>query len=308
MPYSKRNKQKRRKSKSKYSRKRKYKKRSKMKTLQKKVSTLARNAKYDQGTLVYRLRATNRVSCGLNASAFMGAPLNDRTTMEDIISELLYYNPEDPANLTAAPGNVGTFSHDFNISKAFHKIHMRNNYIVPCKVRVYLFAVKEDTNITPFSAFEQGLIDVGNPSINNALVFPTDSRMLTEIWKIHKMLSCTLKPGGVKTITWNTGKCNYDASISDTHSLDYQRSFKGSYVGFRVEGVEAHDNMLLEFGTGQGAFDYVIDSSYNCLYNAGADIKTVVLANNSDVFTNADPNTTNYPVSANQHYHIDNGV
>ncbi len=291
MPYSrkykKRKKTKFRKSKS------RTKKKSKIKALQKQVTAIKRVQKYDQGTLVFRQRQTNRVSCGENGSNFTGGPLQDKDTMELMLSHLVYYNPEEPGVLTTAPAGTGTFSHAFNVKSAYHKVNISNNYTNPCKIRVYMFRVKEDTDLSPFDCFMAGLIDVGNPTINSALVYPTDSRLLQEIWTIDKTVSCTLQPGIEKTITWNIGECMYDPATSDSHGLNFQRSFNGSWVGFRVVGTLAHDDALLEYGTGQGSCDFMIDSSYTVEYSAGADIKHIEILNASDSFTN-------FPVQANK--------
>ncbi len=274
----------------------------KTKGLKKQVKQLSRIAKADQGTLVYRRRQTFDAQSSANSSAFVVSnELNSLANMELVLAQLRYYNPSDPVNLITASGNTGSFSKDFFFDMSFHKITLRNNYQVPVRIKAYIFKVKEDTSQTPMSAFTAGLTDVGNPSATSALVYPTDSRLLNEIWKIDKSLSCILQPGQEKVISVTLKKFVYDPATSDTHSLTYQRSFDGSNFNLRVEGVCGHDTTLDEQGILQGGVDGVTDSVWKVLYPAGADIKTIIVNDNSDTFTNSGV-VTNKPYADNQPY------
>lgn len=273
----------------------------KVKGIKKQVAQLSRIAKADQGTLIFRQRDTFTASCSVNASSFNGAlDLNTLTKMELVLAQLRYYDPSNPATLIVAPGATGSFQKDFFFDLAHHKITMRNNRQVPVRVRGYIFRVKEDTSIAPATAFTQGLADVGAPSATSALVYPTDSNQLMEIWRIAKSCNVILQPGQQKVMTITSKKFVYDPSISDSHGLAFQRSFDGSNFSVRVEGILGHDNTdSSEQGNLQGAIDVQIDSTWNVLYPAGADIKFIFVDDNSESFTNGGV-VANKPTSALQ--------
>lgn len=278
---------------------------SKTKGLRKQVAQLSRIAKADQGTLVYRQRTTLKVTCAVQGSVFLqGANLNSSANMEIVIAELRYYNPLAPATLITADGALGSFSKDFLFDKSHHRCVMRNNYQIPVHVRGYIFGVREDTNLTPVTVFISGLADVGNPSVTSSLVYPTDSRTLNEIWKILKSCNVILQPGQRKILSLTHPKFMYDPSITDTHALSFQRSFHGSNFSCRVEGVIGHDNAVTtEQGTLQGGVDIQIDSTWNILYPAGSDIKTIIVSDLGSTFTNGGV-VCNKPLADNQTFSI----
>lgn len=278
---------------------------NKSKGLKKQVAQLSRIAKADQGTLIFRTRDTTSASSAVNSSLFKGVQdLNTLTKMELVLAQLRYYDPADPATLIVAPGATGSFQKDFFFDKSHHKIEIRNNYIVPVKVRFYIFKVKEDTNITPQVAFENGMADIGNPGNTSALVYPTDSNQLMELWKIAKSVSFTLEAGQSRVITYTNKKFVYDPSISDNHSLTFQRSFDGCSCAVRLEGIIGHDTVEgSEQGTLQAKVDITIDSVWHVMYPAGADIKHIKVTNSSSTFTNSG-RVSNMPVSDNQGFGV----
>ncbi len=276
----------------------------KHKNIAKQVKQLSRIAKADQGTLIYRRRRAFRAVCNANESAFSGVALNNITTIETVLAELRYYDPSIPGTLLQAAGSTGTFQKDFFFDLSYHKVICRNNYQTPVKLRVYFFHVKEDSSITPPTTFTNGLADVGNPSNVSSLVYPTDSNQLNEIWKVDKSCNVVLQPGQVKTMSLTNKKFTYDPSISDNHTSSFQRSFAGSYLCFRVEGTICHDSTVTtEQGSNPAGVDIQVDDTWNVMYPAGADIKFIVVNDESDSFTNSALGS-NMPASNNQGFSI----
>lgn len=257
-----------------------------LKSVKESVNILKRSVEADQGTLIYRFRRCMTARSAVNSCLItQGKPLNNVSNIEAVLAQLRYYDIATPDTLVQADGTTGTYRKDFNFNKSFHKIVIRNNYQVPCRVRAVIYKVKEDTSLTPPSCIINGLADVGNPSITSPLIYATDSEQLNEIWKSDESWSGILQPGSRKVITYSNKKFTYDPSITDNHALTYQRSFDGCYFSIRVEGVIGHDAVEDEEGTLQSGVDVQVDSSWEVLYPAGVNLKYIVVNDTSDSFT-----------------------
>lgn len=274
----------------------------KVKGLTKQVAQLNRIAKSDQGTLIYRKRITERATTSVNQSSHdFARGLNSITNLEAVLAQLRYYDPTAPTALVTASGTSGTYSKEFLFDLSYHKITIRNNYQVPAKVRLYVCKVKEDTSIAANTAFTNGLADVGNPGANSALVYLTDSPQFNELWSIDKSMGKLLRPGQECVMTYTTKKFNYNPSVADSHTSEYQKSFAGTYFILRIEGVLGHDTAADQAGTLQSGIDMQIDSTWKVLYPAGADITYIVVDDTSNSFTNGGV-VSSMPVSDNIGY------
>ncbi len=272
-----------------------------VKGLKKQVKQLSRLAKADQGTLIYRKRNPFDVQSLANQQTFVGVPLNSLIDIETVLAELRYYDPSNPAVLITADGAVGSFSKDFYFNKSYHHINIRNNYQVPVNVRLYIYKVKEDTALSPSTCYISGLVDIGGLADTSPLAYPSDSHILNEVWSVAKSSRFRLNPGNERSISYLCKKFTYDPSVGDTHSLEYQRSFDGSYFAIRIEGVSAHDPIADEQGISPAGVDVIINSTWEILYPAGGDIKFIVANDTSDAFSNS-ALVTNKPIADNQTY------
>lgn len=260
--------------------------RQEIKDLRKKVKDINQSVKHNEGKLIYRFRGTGRVLANANECTHSSIVANSISTIETVLAQLRYYDPTDPANLVNASGVTGTFSKDFMISKSYYKLLIQNNYQIPCNVVVYICKPKEDTSISPTSAFSGGLVDVGNPSNVSCLVYLTDSEIFQDLWKIEKSEKKYLYPGEICTISHGDKKYDYDPSLVDTHSLEYQDKYKSTIFVIRVEGPLAHDSAADEQGTAQCGIDYQMNRTFQVDYDAGAPITWLVSGDSSDTFTN----------------------
>jgi len=135
------------------------------------------------------------------------------------------------------------------------------------------------------------------------MVYLTDSPQFQELWSVGKSMSKTLQSGQECTMVHTCKKFNYNPSVSDSHTSNFQKSFDGSYLVVRVEGVLGHDTSADEQGTLQAGVDVQIDTTWKVLYPAGADIKYIFVADDSSSFTNGGV-CANKPLSDNQGYTV----
>lgn len=258
-----------------------------VKKLAKAVHKLKLVTESDQGELIYRSRQVDNLVSSVNSQNWLGTPVFNTTFLETVLAQLRYYNPSTPGTLTTADGTTGTFMKDFLFEKMYVSYMVRNNYQVPAKVKIHLCKAKVDTSIPPNTAYTQGLTDVGAPSSSSPLVYLTDSQQFVDLWKIVSTESATLQPGEELTLTHTTPSFQYDPSLVDSHNQVYQKAYHGMAVFLRLEGVLGHDVSLDVQGTLQAGVDVQMNRTVIVKYSAGADIKTIVVNDESGTFTNA---------------------
>lgn len=274
------------------------------KGLKNQVKELKRLAESDMGTHIDRVRETDRtLVASVNQKQFAQANLINCSKIETALSNLKYYDPTAPTTLVTASAASGSFQKEFLVETAHCKFHFRNNYQIPARVCVYICRPKSDTSIGPFSAFTSGLTDVGGPSATSPLVYPTDSEQFNDLWTSVKTKKVLLQPGSEFSMTHSAKSFQYDPSYFDSHNLEFIKKYGACAILISVEGVIGHDTTADEQGTLLAGIDWYTDCTYKIKYAAGADIKQVVVTNNSDSFTNG-PVISNKPVSDNQNYSV----
>lgn len=292
--------------------KRKYaKKRSKMPIIKKLVSDVRKIKKENKtcqtnGERVYRQRRVDRLlTLSENTLKAITKAGNSITITENALSNLTYYDPTTPTTLVTASGAVGTYSKTFNIKDVYTKIIIRNNYQVPAMVRVYGCIPKEDTSISPSTAYTSGLADMNNPNAENPLMHVTDSNIFNNLWRIDKSMKKLLNSGRQFTMKKYLGDYTYDPSLVDDHALTYQSKYKGYAWFVQVCGAIGHDGDALndEQGILDCGIDMYVDTVVHVCYDAGKKMKTYVIDDDSATFT-TNGVVSNMPISNNQAYRI----
>lgn len=292
-------------------RRRKFRRRTKkavgtMQKLRKKVTSLAR--KVDTGTGKYSGRNWLVISDGtiINTSKFNLLPFAlSKGSIEGALSELKYYDPSNPATLLTADGTDGAFRKEFYFTKFVTSGIFKNNSNVPVNIKVYVMHPKLDTSITPVDAFTTGLADVGSPSSTAINVYPTDSNVLTTLWRTSKTITRMIQPGGQLKVSHAAKPFKYDpAFFSDAHNLEYQRAFQATVITYRLAGQIGHKpDDITDLGFLATGLDILTSISFTVTYDAGADIETVKLASLTTLGTN-DGVTGVRAVSNNQAFDI----
>lgn len=272
--------------------------------VRKQVKELKRVVEGDQGTHIDRRISKIILSSAVNASNIQAMTLNDINIIEDVISNLKYYNPSIPGTLTTADGTSGTFQKEFYIKQVYGKCTLHNNYQVPVNATLYIIEPKEDTSIEGDTAFANGLTDMSNASATSMLVYPTDSPQFGDLWKITKSSRKIIQPGDSLSVSVSFDGFQYDPSFVDNHALVFQSRFKGCQALARIEGCFGHDTVASEITTLQSSVDIVYETKIVVKYPAGVDLKYLRVTNNlSTSFTNSGVHS-NMPVSDNQTYSV----
>lgn len=274
-------------------------------SLKNQVTQLKRIAEADMGTHIERERTTGRVLAAVNAQDIKGFNAMSTSTIERALAKLEYYNISAPATLVVASGLTGTYMKDFYISRTYSKFTARNNYQVPCKIKVFVVRPRVDTAINALTAFTNGLTDSGNPLVTSPLVQLTDSQQFNELWRIEKSKSYELAPGEECVMSFAFKPFQYDPSLVDSQTGPYLRKYGACTFMVRLEGVLGHDSVeTSEQTTLQAGVDTMYETMVECKYAAGVDLYNVSVVNNADTtFTNAGRISAK-PVVDNQSYSL----
>lgn len=268
----------------------------KVKGLSRQVRELKRLAEADMGTHIHRRRDVNAILSLENEQNVNYIVSCNVERLEEVLLQLRYYDPSNPGTLLVASGVSGTFQKDFFFSRIHSKITVRNNYQVPCEVRIYQCVPKDDTSIDVVSAFQDGLTDVGNPGYLSPLTYLTDSKLFDDLWRIKQSAIKLLDAGRQCSMTWSAKPFQYDPSLTDSHNQQYQAAFQASVFMVFIKGVVSHDALADQQGTSSAGIDMMCDTVYEVKYPAGADITQFTVDDGSSAFANG-ARLTNKPAA-----------
>ncbi len=269
--------------------------------LSRKVKKLAQTMSSTTGTLTYRSAAYDRVDCNENQQGIIAFEMNAKTSIELVLGQLRYYNPEIPGTLTVADFDTGTFQKSIRFVSTHMKATFRANYLVPVDLTIYVLRCTDDSGLAPLALWTAGMLDISNATVTNPLSFPSDSRPLMDSWSLKRVKHLVLQPGQQTTVSANGGSFLYDPSVQDEFTALFQRNFKSFAFMAVVKGVIAHDDSFpLEQGIGRTLCDLEVFRTFNVKYDAGADIHFVYTqGGGGDIFTGF-PNISNKPAAAQQ--------
>lgn len=256
--------------------------------LDKRITKVARLNETNMGELTYRLLSGGELLANQSRTNFTTLTISGITTMETVMDQLQWYNPATSAFVTSDPAGQAKYQ-EVTFTKVYGNLTVRNNYQVPCKVRLYAMVPKIDTSITPTASYSNWLTDnllAGNTT--DPCVYLTDSQETMANWRIVKSKIVTLAPGRESVITYGVPKMvAYDSSIADSHALTYQPKFGGCVFVAFVEGVVGHDTAGAEQGLLASGIDYTLERTFVCKYPAGIDCRFLYSSNTLDAsFTN----------------------
>lgn len=255
--------------------------------LSKKVSMLAQEAKSSRSTLIYHKRSTDTAKASVNQTAYVMADALTMSNYEAVLAQLRFFNPSTPGTLTQADGATGTYMRDYLFKSIYHMCTAVNNYQVPAKVTIYSCVPKQDTNIAPITAFQNGLADVGNPASTSPMVYLSDSDEFNDLWRIDKSITKVLQPGQTLSCVFTAKNMRYSPATFDSHSLSYQSRFKCQAFIVRVTGVLGHDTSVAsEQGFLASGIDCTCHAKHVVEYDGGIDLKYIYITDGSDSFTN----------------------
>lgn len=260
-------------------------------------------AEADTGTLIYRKRSTNQLLAAENNQAMKDIAGSSTALVESALNQCRYYDPSNPSVLLV-PTLSGSINKSYLVENTYSKLTIRNNYQVPCKLKVYLCKPKSDTSNTPSAFVTSGLTDSSNGSILNTNMYATDSPHLQEAYTIVKTKTYEIQAGKEIQCTHSEKEFNYSPDFVDSHALTYQKAYKSFVWLLVLQGTLAHDSVInTEQGITQASIDIMVDLVYRVKYNAGMDLKYIYIDQALDTFTNSAV-ISNKPVSDNQSYSV----
>lgn len=267
------------------------KKRTKKTSLTKQVKEIKKSIKADQARHTYKATYKNRIIANPGGCEHESVNVGGVSRLEEYIANLRYYDPSNPGTLVTASGATGTFSRNIHFKNINSRLEVRNNFLVPCKVKVYLVMPKSDTTIAPLTYYNNGIDDqvISTADETTPLLHLTDITMFNQQYKAKLVKSKYLLAGQEFSVSHNTGAFNYDPALTDSHTLEYQPKFKTAVWTIRVEPVLHHDTIVsTEIGLGYGAVDTVAFVKAEILYDAGTPLDDIYLSEGrTTTFTNA---------------------
>ncbi|AXH76123.1 MAG: putative capsid protein [Circoviridae sp.] len=273
------------------------------------IKKLQSKVKDGESVCTYRLRTAGKVSCNTGEQTLSPIISLPVSTIESVLGNLLYFDPANPNTLVSASGVSATYQRNYRFQSTYTKVTFRNNYQIPCKLTVYVSAVKADTSITVTQAYANGLAD--NPgsalSITSPLSYLTDSDQYKHLWKLLNTKTIILQPGQEYVYSHSSDLFDYDPSVTDSHTTSYQKAYKSFSIDARIEGLLGHDIVVTnEQGTLSAALDLLVDRTFKVIYDSGINLDYVIVSNLSDTtFTTANPVLSQQPVAGNQSFKLD---
>lgn len=267
---------------------RRYKGRLTQKKIKKKLRAVCQFMQQQNATHIHRQRETGWQNVDARHCAYKEIHCGgNKNQIESAMTNLRYFDAGINGLVSADPA-TGTYHRDIRLS-IYRSLLVRNNYLIPCDVKIYNCRPRVATQKTAHDLFLTGIADQGNPGVNSPLVHLTDSKDATDVWNCKLVCKKRLYPGGECKVTDFQKLFKYEISTNDEHSVAYDPKQGGHVWIIRVCGVIAHDTLVPgEVKSGQAAVDYICDTTYKFEYDAGKDLHDVSVNDPSGatIFTN----------------------
>lgn len=253
----------------------------------------------------YKTGATTTIKPTQGAVTYLELSPASVTNLQGALAYTEFFDPSNPATPITVNMASPLFQQNINVDSVYNRCHIRNNYQIPCKVKVYLCKPKGDSAITPATTFSDG---VNNQVINGSTasldLYPTEIDLVNKIWSMKVLKSITLNPGQEFTVSHTEKDIKYDPSLFDSVADAYQKRFKSFTFFVRVQGCLGHDTTTPFYaGITEAGVDCEILRVYKVSYEAGIACKPKLYISDSRPAI-ATPVIANKPVSDNQAYSV----
>lgn len=261
---------------------RKYKKKTKtrryQKPIRKEIRELKQKVNSNLSTYIKKARTVAQLTvANVGETAYLNTGINSLSVLDGVIDAVKYFDPATPGSLITVNLTLPTFQNQVRFVKSYSKTTCRNNYLVPCDIRIYYLENKLDTSISASSSMSNSLADMSNGSITSQLIFPSDCHDFNDIWSIKTSKHVILAPGAEVSLSWSCKPFLYDTSLNDSHASAYQKSNHGSEVLVRISGVMSHGSTS-GVTIGKGGVDVSVERHHTVEYPGGSDIKYLEVA------------------------------
>lgn len=258
--------------------------------LRKKVAKIQKQLKADQAYHTYREYGNLRVLSAVATCEHDTVLVHNNSTIETAMANLRYYDPSVPGTLVTANASTGTYSRQVHVRRTTLSVSVRNNYQVPCKYRLYALYARSDTNIAPLTYYTNGLTDqfIVASTETTPGAYLTDVDTLKAQYTVKTLKSGILEPGRQISSTQVLGSYDYDPSLTDSHTVAYQKKYKACAFILRIEGVLGHDTVADQQCLMASGCDVEFMRKYEFIYDAGVNLNDFyVYDNRNSSFTNA---------------------
>lgn len=260
---------------------------SKIKQMDRQITRLKKSEDASLGTMIYRAEGRFTISSAVNAQGVSTKSHSTVTGLEQILANLKFYDPSNPATLITADFTTGTYQKEVLFERLTSTLQLRNNYKNDCRVRVYLGVPKVDTSTSIDSAWSSGATDQGGVANTVINTYPTDYQLVGRLWKLKLKANKVLKAGQSLTLSHSNKEFRLDPSFLDSHALTYQKSLGNAQWLIVVSGTLGHDSAVADqVGYTASKVDGTLRTSTKIQYDAGVNIKYSVISNTFDTFTN----------------------
>lgn len=242
-------------------------------TLQKQISQIAKKVNLQTSKHTYRYAAASYCVANVGECDHVEITPVTPTLLETYTDNLEFFNPAAPGTLTVGDPSAATYSHDIKFKNIHSKITVKNNFMVPANVKVYLCIAKSDQPDNLITQYLAGIADTvvtGGADAESSLVYLTDIERLREQWDIDCVIDKHLPCGHQASASHNTGEFNYDPSQNDSETA-YQKQNRYFVWVVRVQGDLGHDstNVTTEIGLVSAGVDIMWEAKAEILYDSG---------------------------------------
>lgn len=211
-------------------------------SLKKRVSKLEKSVKQNMATHVHKSESTLSVSSVSNRCGYGEGTLISPFMIESMLDTKPYINTGAPGTVSSYDATLIAVPTKWKISCYTNSV-MRNNYLFPVRVRVYILKPKVDQSNSVQTTITNGLTEqtIGTlTSTTQVSCYPNDSKEFRDSWKVIKSQDFKLDTGDELSIPYKEDMV-YDQEFRDQYTMTYTAKYS-RLIFVRVVGVLTHDS------------------------------------------------------------------
>lgn len=250
------------------------------KSVAKRVTRLEKSMRENLSEYEYRLMSASVISIAAVNSCVISPVISETiSTIETVLGEARFYDEQVPATLVQASLVTGTYARKIHMAKQCVSCTFKNSYDIPVYITVWVHEPKGAHSTSVVQAFQDGCADnaSGALTVTDPQVELRDSRLVGQLWTRKKTVKKLLNPGQQLVVNYCTKGFKYDPAFADIITSSYQQRFHTFSMDCKVEGVLGHNATLSVQGLMIGSVDVLAQRSWKVIYDAGIDLKYVVL-------------------------------
>lgn len=264
--------------------------RRKVNKLSRRCAQVSRAAQTTTAQKTRRIINPSHVVAGSNTQNVVWYVANDLNTIANAMTVQVN---EPPGSATFVSQNLdvagATFSRKILIKSILQKLTLQNSSTNNAHIKVYCMMPRDETNDNPQTSWAAGIANIpggaGPITINSIFQYPSDYHQVRHTWKSKVILDTILVPGQKAVCSKMVKSVQYDPSIYDTESDQYQSSLKCFGFLLVCSGDISRQAAATQVGKGDVAIDVIQEVKYVIEYPGGANFKYIEIANNLNVLT-----------------------